>query len=220
MGKASRRKKRDQVPAAPAPSSAGYTLSPFKLFVGSLLLLGAGFTAGVLVQAGMGNRRVSSPSPVVSSPAPKAPLKMPSFGELQRIDQLKAHLEHTPEDVLTRVELGHALFDMGSYREAITHYQLVLEQQPRNADIRTDMGIAYRRTGRPDLAARAFRRAIQDDPQHVNAHYNLGVVLAHDLDDPAGAVAAWERFLELAPNSPNQGEVREAIQGLKTRLSP
>jgi tetratricopeptide (TPR) repeat protein len=85
--------------------------------------------------------------------------------------------------------------------------------------VRTDLGIAHRRTNRSDLAARAFRRAIQDAPRHLNAHYNLGVVLAHDLNDPAGAIAAWKRYLELAPEAPNRDDVRRGLQELQSRLS-
>ena len=226
MGKASRRKKRTQSSPVPAPSperyaSRAYTFTPLKLFVGCLLLLGVGFTAGVFVQAGMKPMQsASSSSAGGSSVASSAPLKMPSLEELQRIEQLKAHLEHSPEEVESRIQLGHALFDAGNYNQAIEQYQVALEKQPLNADVRTDMGIAFRRTGRPEQAVHAFRHAIQDDPQHVNAHYNLGVILTSELDDPAGAVAAWERVLELAPNSPRQAELRKAVQQLRGRLAP
>ena len=226
MGKASRRKKRTPPSPGPAPSPEEYaprvySFTPLKLFIGCLLLLGVGFTAGVFVQAGMKPMSAVSSSSAGGSPAAfSSSLQMPSFGELQRIEQLKAHLEHSPEDVETRIQLGHILFDAGNYNQAIEHYQIALEKQPRNADVRTDMGIALRRTGRPEQAVHAFRHAIQDDPQHVNAHYNLGVILTSELDDPAGAVAAWERVLELAPNSPRQAELRKAVQQLRGRLAP
>ena len=216
MGKASRRKQTKQPPATPpTPSSGGYTLSPLKLFAGSLLLLAAGFTAGVLVQSSLGPSQPALNPPPAES-VPRVDL-LQQLDASRAIEQFKAHLEHAPEDLETRIELGNALFDAGRYPDAIAQYQLVLEKQHRNADVRTDMGIALRRSGRSDLAAAAFRRVIQDVPDHVNAHFNLGVVLANDLDDPGGAITAWERFLELAPNAPNASQIRSTLQQLKTR---
>lgn len=227
MGKSSRRKRRAETRPEPesaplsVPGPRVYTFTPFRLFTGCLLLLGAGFAAGVLVQASANpapsaSRSANTPSVAPASPVSPSP-QLPSFGDLQAVEQLQEHLQHQPDDTATRTRLAHALFDMGNYRQAIEQYQFILEAQPANADVRTDLGIAYRRTDRSDLAAAAFRRAIQDVPTHRNAHYNLGVVLAHDLDDPAGAVAAWERFLELAPDAPNSADVRRAVQDLKNR---
>ena len=216
MGKASRRKRAPQPsPPPPVPPPEGYLLSPLKLFIGSLLLLAAGFAAGVLVQSQL----APSPSPaLVSAPAPVPQIDLvQQLNAGQAIEQLKDHLQHAPEDLDTRIELGNALFDAGRYPEAITHYQVALEQQPGNADVRTDLGIAFRRNGRSDLAAATFQQAIQDDPNHANAHFNLGVVRARDLDDPAGAIIAWERFLELAPQTSSTAQVRASLQQLKAR---
>jgi len=227
MGKSSRRKRnvefRQEPEPAPlsAPGPKVYTFTPFRLFTGSLLLLGVGFAAGVLVQASVAPAPSASRSanaPSVAPASPTSPVQLPSFDDLQAVEQLQEHLQHEPDDIATRTRLAHTLFDMGNYRQAIEHYQFILEAQPTNADVRTDLGIAYRRTERSDLAAAAFRRAIQDAPAHRNAHYNLGIVLAHDLHDPAGAVAAWERFLELAPDAPKSADVRRFVQDLKSRL--
>lgn len=227
MGKSSRRKKRAETQLEPTPVPVPgpglrvYTFTPFRLFTGCLLLVGIGFAAGVLVQASVAPAPRASAAmnpPAGAPPASRAPVQLPSFGDMQAVEQLKEHLRHEPDDVATRTRLAHALFDLGNYRQSIEHYQLILEIRPTDADVRTDLGIAYRRTDRSDLAAAAFRRAIQDAPRHRNAHYNLGVVLAHDLDDPAGAVAAWERFLELAPDAPNSADVRQAVQDLQNRL--
>jgi len=226
MGKSSRRKARTQQPAPPeaavSETSGGsqlYTFTPLKLFGSGLLLLGIGFAFGVLVQASLTPSAAPAAPARAATPAQTAAPQLPSFAELQAIDGLKEHLAHDPEDLDTRLRLGHALFDAGNYNEAAEHYELYLESRPTDADARTDLGIAYRRTRRSDRAADAFRRAIQDAPTHLNAHFNLGIVLANDLDDPAGAAAAWERYLELAPNSANSDAVRTALEQVKGRIS-
>jgi cytochrome c-type biogenesis protein CcmH/NrfG len=225
MGKSSRRKARTQQTAPPEaavsePSGGSqlYTFTPLKLFGTGLLVLGIGFAFGVLVQASL-TPSASSTAPTSSSPAPQtATPQLPSFADLQAIDGLKEHLAHDPDDLETRLRLGHALFDAGNYGEAVEHYQLYLEARPADADARTDLGVAYRRTRRSDEAAAAFRRAIQDVPGHLTAHMNLGIVLSNDLDDPAGAVAAWERYLELAPNAANSDAIRRSLEQAKERI--
>lgn len=206
-------------PDYPPPAPAGYTISPLKLFVGGLVLVVVSFTAGVLVQSQLAPSRVATPSPApfaAGVPSP-APFQSTALETLQAIQQLKQHLEHAPQDLEARVQLANALFDIENYQEAITHYRLALDQRPGDPDVRTDLGTALHRLGRNDLAVQEFRKAIQDAPNHLNAHYNLGVVLANELNDPKGAIAAWERVLELAPNSPQAAQVRASLPQLKAR---
>lgn len=217
MGKASRPRHEQHAPAAP-PVGPGYLLSPLKLFAGGLALLAVGFTAGVLVQSQIGTPPVPArPAVSVAAPPFGSTSAGPSLAQteaLQTIEQLRRHLAHAPEDLAARTQLGNALFDAGSYTDAIAEYQAVLEKQPGDADVRTDLGTAYHRTGRGDLAAAQFRQVIQQFPDHPNAHHNLGVVLS-EQGDARGARAAWERFLLLAPNSPMAAEVRGLLQQLK-----
>ena len=201
--------------APPAPlEERGYMLSSLKLFSGTVVLLAVGFAAGVLVQANLGP---PTPAPSAAPQAhPQVQLDLNQSTEaIQAITRLESHLQHAPDDLSARIDLANALFDAERYSEAVPHYQMALETRPDNADIRTDLGICFRRSGDGNRAVAPFRRAIQDAPQHINAHFNLGVVLAYDLDDAAGAIAAWERFLELAPNAPNADQVRSAIGEMK-----
>ena len=46
---------------------------------------------------------------------------------------------------------------------------------------------------------------------------NLGVVFMHDMNDKAGAIAAWEDFLRVAPNDPNAENIRRSIAELKSQ---
>ncbi len=78
----------------------------------------------------------------------------------------------------------------------------------------TDLGIAYRRTGKAQEAIEAFRKAAQVDASHLNSRYNLGVVLFHDLNDREGAIRAWEDFLQIAPS----GERAERVKGMVEAL--
>ena len=212
MGRSSRRNRAPRPAPPDPPSPRAYTLTPRQLFPGVLLLVAAGFAAGVVVQSGLSG---STPRPLSSLPAPSPRIDpRPAADGAFAIEQLKASLQRAPGDLDTRIRLGNALFDAGRYTDAIAEYEQVLAERPGDADVRTDLGICQRRSGRSDLAVASFAQAISDVPDHVNAHFNLGVVLDADLGDPASAIAAWERFLELAPGAPNAARVRDRLRQL------
>jgi tetratricopeptide (TPR) repeat protein len=82
----------------------------------------------------------------------------------REIKLLKAALEKDLNDLPTLIDLGNAYFDTDQYPEAIDAYSKALAIDPKNPDVRTDMGIMYRRLGQVDKAIQAFRQAAQDQP--------------------------------------------------------
>ena len=64
---------------------------------------------------------------------------------------------------------------------------------------------------RADQAARALRRVIQLDQQHLEGWYVLGGAMAR-LRRYNEAVAAWERLIHLAPASPLAQRAREHVR--------
>jgi cytochrome c-type biogenesis protein CcmH/NrfG len=113
------------------------------------------------------------------------------------------------------VRLGNLLMDTNRFGEAIDAYQKALDIDPKDVDVRVDMGICYRNSGKPDIAVKEFRKGIEINPSHVNAHKNLAIVLAYDMHDSAGAVKEFEKSLQLEPNSPDAGRIKDEIQKLK-----
>jgi tetratricopeptide (TPR) repeat protein len=113
------------------------------------------------------------------------------------------------------VELGNLYFDSDRPQEAIEVYRQYLAIKPDNPDVRTDMGIMYRKLGQFDRALEEFRKATQSDPKHVNSRYNIGVVLLHDKQDIKGAIKAWEEYLRVDPNSERAERIRDQIEKIK-----
>lgn len=64
-----------------------------------------------------------------------------------------------------------------------------------------------------DAAADAYRRAFAIAP-HADVQFNLGGVLLRDRN-PRGAVTAFEKYLALAPDAADRGEVEATIKALK-----
>jgi len=65
----------------------------------------------------------------------------------------------------------------GNLPEAVRHYEEALEQTPRDAAIRNNLGVALAGMGEADRAEEAYRTAIDDDPALVFPRKNLGLLL-------------------------------------------
>ena len=67
------------------------------------------------------------------------------------------------------------------------------------AFLENERGLADRRAGDLASAARRFNAAIELDPRALPAYLNLGDI-RHAAGDVPGAIAAWERLVQIAPD--------------------
>lgn len=132
-----------------------------------------------------------------------------------RINTLKDILKKDPKNLSALEELGNLYFDSGQPKEAIEAYAQYLAIKPDNPNVRTDMGIMYRALGEFDRAIEEFKKAAQDDPRHLNSRFNIGVVLLHDKQDVKGAIAAWEEYLKVDPDSERAIRLKDQIKRMK-----
>ena len=176
-----------------------------------------GFISGATVAILKGTKATEK-APVVqkpqmaSEPASAGPSPLEVASEIQA---LKDIVKKDPKNLPAWVELGNLYFDSNQPKEAIEAYSQYLAIKPDNPDVRTDMGIMYRKLGDFDRAIEEFRMAIQSDPKHVNSRYNLGLVLLHDKHDVKEAVKAWEDYLKVDPNSERAQRIKTQLENLK-----
>jgi tetratricopeptide (TPR) repeat protein len=116
------------------------------------------------------------------------------------IRQLEAGLAAEPENLDLLVKLGNAYYDIDEPRKSIEYYERALGLRPDMPLVLADCGVMYREIDQPDKAIELFRKAIEIDPDLPQAYFNLGAVLRMEKNDPKGAAAAWQKFLELTPN--------------------
>jgi cytochrome c-type biogenesis protein CcmH/NrfG len=181
-----------------------------------------GFIAGAVVfglTRGAGSQRGASVAQ--KGPAPEMTQEMdqavPNPAEVAAKTQaLKDIVQKDPKNLSAWAELGNIYFDTNQPHEAIDAYSKYLALKPDNADVRTDMGIMYRKLGDFDRALKEFRTAAQNDPKHVNSRYNIGIVLLHDKQDIKGAIKAWEDYLKVDPKSERANRVRTQMDKLRT----
>jgi Flp pilus assembly protein TadD len=133
---------------------------------------------------------------------------------MQMVAGYKATLMKNPKDAEALIGLGNLEFDSGQWQHAIDYYSRALEVDAKNADVRVDRAIAYHSSGQDDVAKKELLRVTREKPEHKNAWLNLGVV-NNQLGDRAGALAAWEHYLQLDPQGEHAATVKQEIEALK-----
>ncbi|MHB1127134.1 MAG: tetratricopeptide repeat protein [Bacillota bacterium] len=104
-------------------------------------------------------------------------------------------------------DLGLKYYERGSAQDGTFHlskaadvYKQALAIDGKNVDVRVDMATAYFYTDQNELAEEGFLKAIEDDPNHINAHVNYGIFLRDAKQDNQGAIKQWEAALSLKPD--------------------
>jgi cytochrome c-type biogenesis protein CcmH/NrfG len=168
-------------------------------------------TKGAEKVVGVSKPRMTQEALPMDVPQDSSPMEVAS-----KIQTLKEAIKKDPKDLSALVELGNLFFDSNQPKEAIEAYSQYLAIKPDNPDVRTDMGIMFRKLGDFDKAIDEFRKAVQIDPKHLNSQYNIGIVLLHDKRDIKGAIKAWEEYLKLDTNSERAQRIRIQIEKMKT----
>jgi tetratricopeptide (TPR) repeat protein len=96
--------------------------------------------------------------------------------------------------------LGNFYYDHQNWPEAIRRYESAIKQGSDDPDIRTDLGNAYRFSGRAPDALAQYELAQRMNPQHEFSLFNQGGLYLEELKNPAKALEAWNAYLTRFPN--------------------
>jgi len=170
-----------------------------------------GFVGGVV----FGVYKSGSAIPIQSND-PSQPMPSAQNAAVDRKAEIEALVKATtadPKNVDAWVQLGHAYFDTDEVKKAIAAYETSLKLRPDDPDVITDLGVMYRRNGEPQKAVEMFEKAMAIDSRHEISRFNKGIVLMHDLNDPKGAISAWQELLAINPKAaaPNGTSVKEML---------
>jgi tetratricopeptide (TPR) repeat protein len=110
----------------------------------------------------------------------QAPVQQPPTGAnmaaLPQIEDMERQAKASPADMGLTLQLANLLSDNRFYDKAIAYYQAYVQRKPKDTNARVDMAICYKEVGRYDDAMREMKKALQDDPTHLFATFNLGIV--------------------------------------------
>jgi tetratricopeptide (TPR) repeat protein len=124
------------------------------------------------------------------------------------IDSLQNHLRTNSGDTSAQLTLANRLYDAEYWRDAKREYEAYLKANPRNADARVDYAFSIAQADEDYEGAIAqMDKAIDSDPNHVQALFNAGILSLRTLggaDHAAGlkkAKAYFERARVAAQKS-------------------
>src|SRR5439155_6946705 len=115
-----------------------------------------------------------------------------------------------------RVDIANLYFDAERYDDAIKWYAEAVKLNPSDANVSTDLGVAYYYTNQPDKALEQFDHSLKLDPKHVKTLLNQGIVRAFGKQDLAGAEQSWQQVIQHDPNGPEGQAARRALDSLKS----
>ena len=106
--------------------------------------------------------------------------------------------------------LAEVLYRLGDLPAARERYFMALELDEDYVEARVNLGCVLLELQEPELAIGAFTGAIGSHDAYADAHYHLARTL-DSLDRHAEAQAHWQRFADLAPDSPWADEARHRL---------
>jgi cytochrome c-type biogenesis protein CcmH/NrfG len=168
-------------------------------------LLGASLLAGALVPAtGIGNHAVVNQGLADAQSAEAA--------RQDRITELLSTLAADPENPETLSDLADAYLAGSSSEDLVrgaVALRLLVELEPERADAYERIMSAYLRAG-DYVNARAAHDSYADldEADPVEVAFFDGLIALRGEQDPARATAAFDQFLELAPDDPRAGMIR------------
>jgi tetratricopeptide (TPR) repeat protein len=181
----------------------------------------AGVFFGILVGWISGSQQDAAPrtpppaQQTTQRPAPQGQSTAAPLDE-SRAAALKQTADRDARDARTRIELANLYYDAERFDDAARWYEDALKIEPRNVSASTDLGISYYYMNQPDRALAQFDRSLAIDPRHAKTLLNIGIVRAYGKDDLQGAVTAWQRVVELAPDTPEGRVARQALDAVRS----
>ena len=111
-------------------------------------------------------------------------------------------------------QLGNVYSRKGDQEKAIEYWEKAasvgVEGDPEEAAISYfNLGATYTNAGQNIGAIEAFQKAIKHNPEHSEAHYQLGVTLV-GINQMEDGITHLKRYLKLSPNGSN-AEVAKAL---------
>ena len=188
----------------------------------SIVFAVAGVLFGIIVGWVLGSQQATRTVPaaaVQTQAAAQAPAQQGSRAvpvDPERARALEAVAQQNPGDAQPRVQLGNMYFDAEQYPEAISWYEQAMALSNTDPNVSTDLGVAYYYSNQPDRAIAQFEHSLSLDPKHTKTLLNMGIVRAFGKQDLKGATDVWRRLVEIAPESQEGRQAKQALDSLSS----
>ena len=123
-----------------------------------------------------------------------------------------------PVDWPKKLESGYRELSLGNVDKAIDMFQDKVKHHPESAACHTALGTALKRKGKLLEAKAEFQQATQVETDYPDGFYEYGAMLENDKQYSAAA-QAFQRYLELQPNSSRKDAVSERLRFCKEHMN-
>lgn len=151
--------------------------------------------------------------PVLSGAPAPPPASSPNENQMAQVraqlDALKQQIAANPNDFDSLVQLGNMYSDVAKFPQAIDYYERALKVR-EDTNVRTDLGICLKESGRLDEALAQFARVANDNPQSWQALYNL-IIIDGQMKRFDDARTNLAKLKQLHPNDPEVAKLEEAL---------
>jgi cytochrome c-type biogenesis protein CcmH/NrfG len=179
----------------------------------------AGIVFGLIAGWIIGSQQAGSrpPAPVAAqaqaqSPAGPAPVIL----DEAKVTAFRSVAEREPTNARPRAELGKMYFDAERYDDSIKWFSEAAKLAPKDVDISTDLGVSLYYTNQTDKALAQFDQSLKLDPKNAKTLLHIGIVRAFAKQDLAGAQAAWEQVVDIAPDSFEGQQAKRALESIRS----
>lgn len=156
-----------------------------RVMVGALVLVGGALALTLGVVAIADDR---APGDLITGGTGAASLDDVTNEEMELV------IAENPDVLGMRLALAGRYFEAAEFSDALRHYLYVLERQD-NAEALANVGWMTFLSGDADTGLRFVERALDVDPDHLQAYWFLANLRFFAFDDASGAVAPLERLL-------------------------
>ncbi len=169
------------------------------------------------IAPGGGDQTQSGPRPEVTAAIDKAKQQPNDYEaqmtaadlyyQIQRFDDAVKFYEIAsklkPTDTEPMIKAGNAYFDSEKYEQAEKWYLQALEKDPKNINVRTDLGLTFfSRSPRDiDRAIKEYKTSLAINPNHEITLQNLAIAYSENGDKDS-LVKTLEKLKTVNPNNP------------------
>ncbi|MCH8156545.1 MAG: tetratricopeptide repeat protein [Nitrospinae bacterium] len=124
------------------------------------------------------------------------------------------YLQRIPDSGPGHFRLGTIYAAMGKEEEAIREYQLSGDDPKLRAEAHNNTAIIFIKRDQADRALEELKQAVTLSPSLLDAHYNMGRLLAETGGDMEKARNHLEIALKLSPNLESRKRVQQVLNSL------
>jgi len=137
------------------------------------------------------------------------------YYQIQRFEEAGKFYEAAnklkPADSESMIKAGNAYFDGDKYEQAEKWYLKALEKEPKNINVRTDLGLTFflRSPRDIDRAIKEYKTSLSIDPNHEITLQNLALAYSENGDKEA-LRDTLEKLKKVNPNNPAIAKINGA----------